>query len=87
MLLIFNFLKRKNEVCIWYLFRKYSVVKNSNVVDDLNKSCPNQLLTDVEEKLIFDEIGNSQKKCNCMRGKDVKEMAQKLYNKDWFSGF
>ena len=48
-------------------------------VDDLNKSCPNQLLTDDEEQLILDEIGNSQKKCNCMRGKDVKEMAQKLY--------
>lgn len=66
-------------------------------VDDLNKSCPNQLLTDDEEQLILDEIGNSQKKCNCMRGKDVKEMAQKLYyirtgeersfGKDWFYRF
>ena len=65
--------------------------------NDLNKSYPNQLLTDEEEQLIINEIGNSQKKCNCMRGKDVKEMAQKLYfirtgeerafGKDWFYRF
>lgn len=76
----------------------YKIINPSDTDDDdSEKSSPAQLLTDFEEKQIIDEIGNAQKKCNCMRGKDVKEMAQKLFfehtglertfGRDWFYRF
>lgn len=79
--------------------KTYYKIKNHDDSDEANgdKAYPNQLLTLTEEQVIIDEIGKAQRRFDCLRGFDIKEMAQKMYfdrtgeqrafGRDWFYRF
>ncbi|KAK8890765.1 hypothetical protein M9Y10_035550 [Tritrichomonas musculus] len=79
--------------------KTYYKIKNHDDSDETNgdKALPNQLLTLTEEQVIIDEIGKVQKRFDCLRGFDIKEMALKMYfdrtgeqrelGGDWFYRF
>lgn len=79
--------------------KTYYKIKNhdDSEEDNASKGGPNQLLTFSEEQMIIDEIGKAQRRFDCLRGFDVKEMAQNKYfnrtgeqrafGRDWFYRF
>lgn len=61
--------------------KTYYKITNPSDTDDAKKSSPAQLLTDFEKKnKLLKKLVMPKKICKCLRGKDVKEIAQKLYS-------
>lgn len=59
----------------------YKIKKSQDTLPKkLEKQPPHSSLTKSEENLLIDEIGKAQLNCNCLSGKDVRELAQKMYS-------